>query len=134
MNARALDLAWRIAAAAGLVLLAWLSLTPDPVTLAELPQVDKLQHFAAYAALTLWLAQLDERGSALRERAFALVLLGIAFELAQLSIDHREFSLADIAANVLGVAAGAWLAPPRTPNLLARLARALDRSGAARVR
>jgi VanZ family protein len=120
-NARRLEFAWRVVAAAGLVLLAALSLTPDPIALSDAPHVDKLQHLAAYAVLTWWLAQLEDAQLTRRRAAATLMLLGVLLELAQLGIATRELSFGDILANGAGVAIGTAVAPPRTRNVLAWL-------------
>ena len=120
-NARRIELAWRIVAAAGLVLLAALSLTPDPVALSDAPHADKLQHVGAYAGLAWWLAQLEDGQLTQRRTAAMLMLLGVLLEAAQLWIAHRQLSFGDILANGVGVAIGTAVAPPRTRNVLAWL-------------
>ena len=95
-----------------------LSLTPAPPHL-NLEQGDKLGHFAAYALVTLWFAQLY---AGLRQRiwlALGMVALGIALEYAQRATGYRSFEVADMVADALGVAIGWLLAPPRLPNFLA---------------
>ena len=123
------DFAWRAIAALGVCALVWLSLTPDPLTLADLDDFEKLQHVAAYAVLAWWIGQLDD-GRRVRDAAATLLLLGVLLEIAQLGVERREFSSADIAANAIGIAIGSFLAPPRGPRVLAtiraRRARARD--------
>jgi hypothetical protein len=86
----------------------WLSLTPDlPDAVLELEYSDKLQHFVAYAALMFWFAALDRRWQARLGYAALWIGMGVALEFAQRSTGHRSFELADMAADVLGVAAGA---------------------------
>jgi VanZ family protein len=104
MRAAALAGGWLYAAA-----IAWLSLSPslpDP----GLAYGDKLGHFAAYALLMFWFACLY-RGSQLRI-AYALlwIALGVALEFAQGATSYRSYELADMAANTLGVLAGALAA------------------------
>ena len=101
MRALALAGGWLYAAA-----IVFLSLTPSP------PQPgfeygDKLGHFLAYALLMFWFAALHRR---LRARiAFGALWfgMGVALEFAQGGTGYRSFELADMAANALGVAAGA---------------------------
>jgi VanZ family protein len=130
--AHALRRAWIAVGAAGVALLVFLSLTPDPVVLVDAANFDKAQHAAAYAVLTLWFAQLDDASAPPRRIAWALVSLGVVLEIAQLGIDAREFSIADMLANAAGVAVGCALAPPRLPSVLARLGRAAGARDAVR--
>jgi VanZ family protein len=101
MRATALAGGWFYAAA-----IVWLSFSPslpDP----GLAYGDKLGHFAAYALLMFWFASLY-RGSRVRI-AYALlwIAMGVALEFAQGATSYRSFELADMAANALGVLAGA---------------------------
>ena len=115
--------AWWAVAWFGIGLLLYLSLMPNPPSL-DVAEGDKFQHIAAYATLMLWFAQmLPERGKRLRTAA-ALVGLGIALEFAQGATGYREFSVADMLANAIGVAVGWLLGPPRLPDLLALATRA----------
>ena len=86
----------------------WLSLTPDlPDSGLELEYSDKLGHFIAYAGLMFWFSALDRRWRARLGYAALWIGLGVALEFAQRATGHRGFELADMAANALGVAAGA---------------------------
>ncbi len=95
----------------------------------DLPPVptgaDKLEHFAGYAVLAAIAVQLLATRAALWRAGAALVVLGIALELAQfLFTSTRMMDGGDALANALGVAAG--LATVLTPwrDLLLRLQRA----------
>lgn len=94
-----------------------LSLTPAPPQI-DIENSDKLGHLATYALVTLWFAQ---PYTGLRQRiwlALGMVALGIALEYAQRATGYRSFEVADMAADVLGVAIGWLAAPPRLPNFL----------------
>jgi len=94
---------WLYAAA-----IVFLSLTPDPPDSGlALEFSDKLEHFGAYAVLMFWFSALDRRGRARLGYALLWIGLGVALEFAQRASGHRSFELADMAANALGVAAGA---------------------------
>lgn len=94
------------------------SLLPSPPQ-ADLPHWDKLNHLVAYALLMFWFAQLTAQWLRL---AAALLALGGVLELAQGLTGHREASVLDMLANVLGIALGAALAW-RLPNPLKWLER-----------
>ncbi len=92
---------WLLAAA-----IVWLSLAPPPAE----PGVhipDKLAHFLAYAALTFWFAFLYRSGPARVAYALLWIALGVALEFAQAATGYRSYELTDMAANALGVLAGA---------------------------
>ena len=103
----------RIAAACGGWLLAaaivWLSLAPPPAE----PGVhipDKLAHFLAYGVLMAWFGLLYRRRNARLAYGALWIGMGIALEFAQGATTYRSFELADMAANTLGVLAGALAA------------------------
>ena len=101
--------AW-LAVGAGLVLLVvYLSLTPDPVDVGG-PEGFDLGHFAAYFTLMIWWAQLARPGAPRVAVAVALVALGVGLELVQGLTDYRTFDPHDMRANAIGVAAGYFLA------------------------
>ena len=116
LNSRARPL-WLVIGWMLVLLVIVLSLAPVPV---EVPVKggDKFGHVAAYAALMLWFANIYELPVRRGMLAIAFVALGIALEFAQGWTDYRTFELADMAADVLGVAVGWALAPPRLPNFL----------------
>ena len=108
MNRRAgLALGW--AGVAGVV---YLSLMPSP------PQIgvegsDKVGHFLAYALLAFWFSQFYT-GRTRALYALGLVAMGVAIEFAQRATGWRNFEVADMVANALGVAAG-WAAARFVP-------------------
>lgn len=84
----------------------------------DLPSVpsgaDKLEHFAAYAALAAGAVQLFARRRSLFSACIALALLGIGLEYAQGALTaDRTMDARDALANILGVLAG--LATQFTP-------------------
>jgi VanZ family protein len=100
MNRRAgLALGWAMVAA-----VVYLSLTPAPPRI-DLEGGDKLGHLFAYAALTYWFCQFYFHGSRVLY-ALGFVAMGVALEFAQGATGYRNFEVADMAANTLGVAAG----------------------------
>lgn len=84
----------------------WLSLTPSPPD-PGIEYGDKLGHFLAYALLMLWFAWLHRGAGARLAYAALWIGMGVALEFAQGESAQRTFELADMAANALGVAAGA---------------------------
>lgn len=121
----ALRTAWRIVGWFGVGLLIWLSLTSDPPPMGDLPNLDKVGHVAAYALLMLWFAQLRLSGEARVVSGGGLLLLGIALEFLQAWGGVREFSIADMIADLVGITLGWLAAPPRGPNLLGMTQRLL---------
>lgn len=111
--------AWRILGWFGVALLIWLSLMPSPPKVADLAHLDKLEHLLAYALLMLWFAQLRPSIAQRAITAAALLALGIGLEFAQASSGVREFSIADMIADLAGITLGWFAAPPRGPDLLA---------------
>ncbi len=100
----------RIAALAGgwlwAIAIVWLSLTsspPDP----GISYGDKVGHFLAYAALMFWFSVLYRRGGTRAAYGALWIGLGVALEFAQGATGYRTFDPADMAANTLGVLAGA---------------------------
>jgi VanZ family protein len=99
------------------VLVTYLSLTPEPVEL-KIEQGDKFLHALAYLVLMSYFANLYDAPDRRRGLAAGFVLLGIGLEFLQRWTGYRSFELADMAAGVIGVSIGWALAPPRTPNYL----------------
>ena len=118
---------WRAIGVALVMLVIWLSLTPQPI---EIPveNGDKLGHVAAYATLMFWFAQLDTRYRIRLAYAIGFVLLGVALEFAQRLTDYRTFAVADMGADAVGVLF-AWVAsPPRGPDVIGFVERVLSNS------
>lgn len=86
---------------------------------------DKVAHVVAYALLTFWFMQIYVTLRPRMAIAAGLAVLGIMLELLQGYTGYRHFDYVDMIANTIGVALGWIAAPPRVPNLLARLERAV---------
>lgn len=104
MRALAVTGGWLLAAA-----IVWLSLTPSLPRL-DLESGDKLGHFLGYAGLMFWFALLYRAARARIGYALLWIAMGVALEFAQQAGGYRSFELADMAANTLGVLAGALAA------------------------
>jgi len=104
MRAALVALGWLYAA-----LIAWLSLTPSPPD-PGFAYGDKLGHLGAYALLMFWFAFLYRRTPVRLAYALAWVAMGVGLEFAQAAGGYRHYELADMAANALGVLAGALAA------------------------
>jgi VanZ family protein len=108
---------WRAVGFGLVILVMWLSLTPHPIDI-PVEQGDKLGHFAAYATLMFWFAQLDTRHRMRLAYAIGFIALGVALEFAQRLTDYRTFEVADMGAETVGVLF-AWLtSPPRGPDVI----------------
>jgi VanZ family protein len=108
---------WLLAGWLLVLLIIYLSLTPRPISV-PVAEGDKIGHAVAYAVLMLWFAQLYLGKKSRIAVAAASAALGIALEFAQQLTETRDFSIADMAADGLGVLLGWLAAPPRTVNLL----------------
>ncbi|MCF8128018.1 MAG: VanZ family protein [Deltaproteobacteria bacterium] len=88
----------------------YLSLTPRIDFPYDFSNADKVYHMLAY----LWLAVLPFFAFPSPKAALAgtigMIPLGAGLEIAQHYVPGRSFSLADMAANALGVFLGLWLA------------------------
>lgn len=89
---------------------------------------DKIEHFTAYLALSLYAGMLFARVRAQALATAALIALGVALEFAQARLtDSRSGDAADALANSLGALAGLWLARTPAGAWLQRVDRALAR-------
>jgi len=95
---------WLLAAA-----IVWLSLTPAPPHV-DIAHGDKLGHFLAYGVLMFWFAALYRGTRARIGYALLWMAMGVALEYAQRATGTRSFEFADMAADALGVLAGALAA------------------------
>jgi VanZ family protein len=116
-----LALGWALAAA-----IVWLSLAPSPPQI-DLPQGDKLGHFAAYGTLMFWFCQLYGTRGARAGYALGFIAMGIAIEFLQRATGYRSFELWDMAADGAGVLLGWLVASPLRRTLPERLEAALAR-------
>lgn len=78
--------------------------------LRDLPQSDKIGHFAIYGSIALFAALLAKHPARIRMAAAAVMLVGIVDEFRQLGEFGRTYSLGDIVANGLGILAGVTVA------------------------
>jgi VanZ family protein len=81
---------------------------------------DKVQHFLAYTAVVLWPNLLFEKESERRISVLAMVLLGIALEIAQLFVPGRAFEFGDMLADAAGAITGWALARAYRDSVLRR--------------
>jgi VanZ family protein len=86
------------------------ALLPVPAHMQWVPLVDKLEHMAAFFALT-WLGRLAGVRPLWR-LALMLVGLGVAIELVQALTSWRQGDVLDAVADTLGVALGLLLPLP----------------------
>ena len=113
----------RIALAAYLLFLIFVSLRPGPAPLPGVWQIDKLYHFLAYAIMGFLLVLSFGGLGSLKERklvpprvralAWAFIastLFGALMELFQSFLPPREASFFDAAANAIGALAGVLVA------------------------
>lgn len=115
MSGSSLRRGWLAAGWAGVLVVVYFSLKPQPPELAMV-HGDKIQHLCAYAGLMLWFVQVISAGLPRARAAGWLVSLGVGLEVAQGFTGYREASLLDALANTAGVCLGWALAPPRLPN------------------
>ena len=101
MRAAALAGGWLYAAA-----IVWLSLTPSPPD-PGFDHGDKIGHFATYAFLMFWFGYLYRESWPRIAYALLWIGMGVGLEFAQGATGDRTYEFADMAANALGVLAGA---------------------------
>ncbi len=80
---------------------------------------DKLGHFAAYFALTLWFAQLYQRRAHVQIMVL-FIAMGVGVEFLQGLNPMRSFEVADMLANSIGAIAAWGLAATSFGTLLLR--------------
>ena len=98
-------------------LVVYLSLVPAPIEL-DIQQGDKASHVLAYLVLMSWFANLYKSPSRRIGCALGFIVLQVGLEFVQGWTGYRTFEIADMAAGIIGVTIGWFLAPPRTPNYL----------------
>lgn len=79
---------------------------PDPLDVAH---ADKLYHVAGFAVLAIWAALLFESHRALLWRGLLLAAFGAGMEGVQALLPWRSADLADLLANLGGVALGIFV-------------------------
>jgi len=88
---------WALVAA-----IVWLSLTPHPPQI-DIEQGDKLGHFLSYGGVMFWFALLYVRMKVRALYAAGFIAMGIAIEFVQGWTGYRDFEVADMVADALGV-------------------------------
>jgi hypothetical protein len=91
----------RVLALVVIAAVTWASLTPAPPS--SPGRADLVVHLAMHGGLVVAALGAWSRSVALR----LVVVLAVALELLQLRVPGRSFDTADLAANLVGVAAGA---------------------------
>lgn len=86
---------------AGLII--YLSLVPH-LPLPDLSNIDKVEHLLAYFALQLSGGIAFKRPASIWFVLIFCICLGLSMEIAQLYVPGREASMADMIANMLGIA------------------------------
>jgi VanZ family protein len=98
---------WAAAMAFTMVAVLALALTPPNDKLGWFPHSDKFEHALAFAVLTVMGRFAWPR--ALAPVAVAMVVYGVAIEVLQGSFTARTASVADVLADVAGIAIGLWV-------------------------
>jgi predicted membrane channel-forming protein YqfA (hemolysin III family) len=112
--------AWLGIGAALVALVAFLSLTPNPLETERFHEV-KVGHFIAYGTLMLWFAQIFRSTQGRIGVGLSLALMGVVLEYLQGATGYRTFAYADMRDNALGVVAGLTLAYAGLGGVLGRL-------------
>ena len=112
---------WIICGLGFVLLVIYLSLTPDPPDLGA-PEGLKIGHLVAYGWLMIWFGQIYRTTGQRPLLAAAFCALGIALEYLQGMTDYRGFEYSDMLINATGVTLGLALATTPLQNCL----RALD--------
>jgi VanZ family protein len=101
------------------VLVIYLSVTPDPV---RAPTIDdfKTGHILAYLWLMLWFAQVRPSLTSRAVIGVLLCLLGVGLEYVQRATGYRTFSYSDMVDDAIGVGLGLALALTPLGSLFAR--------------
>ncbi len=102
---------WRLLLALLLGVVSWFAFKPAlQVPMMEWPHADKLQHIAAFTTLSVvasfgW----APHARSARHVALGLMAYGLFIEAVQTQLPSRSGSLADWAADAVGIALGLWL-------------------------
>jgi VanZ family protein len=111
---------WIVNGIGFVLLVVYLSLTPDPPDL-DVPYGMKIGHTFAYCWLMLWFAQIYRSGSARLRLVVAFCAMGILLEFFQGFTEYRTFEYSDMVINSVGVAVGLLLSTTPLQNGLAAL-------------
>ncbi|SFL86633.1 VanZ family protein [Marinobacter zhejiangensis] len=104
---------WRLALAISAIAILYLATTSGSELMPPSPS-DKLNHLVAFMELTL-LARLSWPRSHPAVLLALVAAYGVAIELIQWPLPHREFSLADMLADSVGIMLGMALWPLLPP-------------------
>ena len=111
---------WIICGLGFVLLVIYLSLTPDPPDLGA-PEGLKIGHLVAYGWLMIWFGQVYRTTGQRLFLAAAFCALGIALEYLQGMTDYRGFEYSDMLINATGVTLGLALATTPLQNCLRAL-------------
>ena len=100
MRALAVAAGWAFALA-----IVWGSLTPSPPRI-DVAHIDKVEHLLAYGALMFWFGMLYRGWRARLAYAALWIALGVGLEFAQRATGYRDFEVADMVADAVGVMLG----------------------------
>ena len=117
---------WIIVGLGFVLLVVFMSLTPDPPNL-DVPYGMKIGHVLAYCWLIFWFAQIYHSVSARLRLAVMFCAMGVLLEYLQGLTDYRHFEYSDMAINSAGVALGLLLSQTPLQNGLAVLESVLPR-------
>lgn len=95
---------WRLCLVVSIIVVLYLATSSQPYPVPSSPS-DKLNHLIAFLELTL-LARLGWPKVGVTYLVLPLLGYGIAIELIQLALPYREFSLADMGADAIGIGIG----------------------------
>ncbi len=113
---------WLSLGALLIVLIWYLSLTPDPPD-TGIDNGDKLGHFLAYSLLMGWFAQIYIQLKPRLWLMLVFILMGVLLEVLQGMTAVRTYSYADMAANATGVFIGLLLSQGPMARLLQQFER-----------
>jgi len=97
MRALALAAGWGLAFA-----IVWGSLTPSPPRI-DVAHIDKVEHLLAYGGLMFWFALLYRAPRTRLAYAALWIAMGVGLEFAQRATGYRDFEVADMVADAIGV-------------------------------
>ncbi len=84
-------------------LVVYASLMPNPPDLTHIEGGDKIEHVAAYFALTFWFGQIYARKRVRWAIGVVFIVLGVGMEYLQRMTGYRTFEYGDMAADTAGV-------------------------------
>ena len=93
---------WRLLALACVVIVAWFAFMPSD-EVPEVTGVDKVNHLLAFVALAFTVRQ---AGLTWMRAALALLAYGVLIEVVQSFLPTRHGDIADLVADLVGIAAG----------------------------